>query len=92
MRLGDPSPTLRLLAALTDQRTRPRLAQTGETRGELDEFVVDTLPPELMPAFFEQTLARGISVIALYVRPAEALERARLVRFSALGPPSEPRG
>ena len=43
MRLGDPSPTLRLLAALTDQRTRPRVPQTGETRGELDEFVVDTL-------------------------------------------------
>ena len=28
---------------------------------------MDTLPPELMPAFFEQTLSRGISVIALYV-------------------------
>ena len=32
---------------------------------------MDTLPPELMQAFFEQTLSRGISVIALYVFPAD---------------------
>jgi len=55
----------------------------------LVEFIVDTLPPELMPAFFEQTLSRGISVIALYVDEHAAVKLYSLILVSKDTPDSQ---
>jgi hypothetical protein len=55
----------------------------------LVEFVVDTLPPELMPAFFDQTTARGISIIALYVDEHAAVKLYSLILVSKEAPDSQ---
>jgi len=53
------------------------------------EFHVETLPAELMAAFFEQTLARGISVIALYVDEHAAVKMGSLICVSKEAPDSQ---
>lgn len=55
----------------------------------LVEFIVDTLPPELMQAFFEQTLSRGISVIALYVDEHAAVKLYSLILVAKETPDSQ---